>query len=486
MAEKNLTQTPQKESAVKPKTETQVNEPSLPGAEYLAASPAMANMAAGEMPPIEPQKHAIAMNRVIGNRETTQRIRRSPLHSSAMRTTVQKSSAVIQRDDGPTAPVNLPMGYGTLTLKNEVRLAINGIVGDLQELLTELGGEAPVENPIPALQGKQADLNGNVPIPQAQADELNALFQRVQIAHDLMIMPIRQAVQAGVSNLTTNPDTSDIESQLMDALAKTAHMAFNKGEGEDKLAGIKDALGKVKAYNKKCGDVADWARQAAEKVNMVDTAKGLKAFKDATGGVGTVVSKVLLVTEAASEIGTVAGYNNEKAGIMSQSINQLRNRITLAGRAMTLFKSIPMLGMYWEGYVVPMTNACMAGLDLLTDVTEKIGLDSILIAPIGPSGAPIIPPAQMDYFQGGQAMLDFMFVLVNGASPSMPASVKNIFYKFRKQFNVANEEKMPEEPGLLNDTPEWAIDLQLAGWVSRNKDMLWAQLYGTLPHSLRG
>jgi hypothetical protein len=485
MAEKNLTQTPQKESVTKPKTETQTNEPSLPGAEYLAASPAMSSLAAGEMPPIEPQKHAIAMNRVIGNQETTKRILRSGLRSSGMRTVVQKSSAVIQRDGEPGGTVNLPLGYGAVTQKIQARIAIDGIARDMQELLTEMGGQSPVENPLPALLAKQADLNGNVPIPQAQADELNTLCARVQVAHDLMIMQIRQGIQAGFGNLTTMPGTADVESQLMDALAKASHTAFSKGEGEDKIAPIKDALSKVKTYNKKCGEVADYARQAAEKVGMVTTVQALKTFKEVSGGVGTVVGKVLSVTEAASDIATVAGYNKQKAGSMSQAANQLRNGVTLAGRAITLFKGVPLMGAYWEHWVVPLTDACLQGLDKLTDIAEKIGLESILDEEPGPNGAPLIPPAQMSFFLGGQAMLDFMYGMVNGASPSMPGSVKKYFYDFHKQFNAGNEEKMPEEPSSLNPLPELFGDPELYAWVERNKDMIWGQLYGSLPHSLR-
>jgi methyl-accepting chemotaxis protein len=485
MAEKNLTQTPQKESVTKLKTETQTNEPNLPGAEYLAASPAMASMAAGEMPPIEPQKHAIAMNRVIGNQETTKRIQRSGLHFSGMRTIVQKSSAVIQRDDGPTATVNLPLGYETATTKNMARFAIDGIVRDLQDVITEVG-DSPVENPIPELRAKQADLNGDVPIPQQQADELNALFQKVQVANDFMVMQIRQAVQSAAGNLQKNPGIGNIEGNLNDALAKASHEAFEGAANEEKIAGIKDALGKIKTYNAKVGQVADWAREAAEMVNMVQTAKTLKTFKDITGGVGGLVGRVQSVFEAASDIATVFGVSREKAGDLQQSINQIRAAMNLTKTAMSLVKDVPGMGLYWNGYVVPMTNACLEALQTLGEASEKIGLESILYSPIGPSGAPLIDPMQKRFFPGGQEMLDFMYQLVNGGSPSMPASVKSYFYKFHKQFSAGAEEKMPEEPSWLNPLPELFGDPELYAWVEKNKDMLWGQLYGSLPHSLRG
>jgi hypothetical protein len=485
MAEKNLTQTPQKESVTKPKIDTPTNEPSLPGAEYLAASPAMASLAAGEMPPIEPQKHAIAMNRVIGNQETTKRIQRSGLHFNGMRMVVQKSDDVIQRDDPPSASVNLSLGYGTVTQKNQVRVAIDGIVNDLQEVITEVG-DTPLENPIPELQAKQADLNGDVPVPQPQADELNALFQKVQVINDLMVMQIRQAVQSAAGNLQKNPGIGNIEANLMDALAKASHEAFEGSANEEKIAGIKNGLGKIKDYNAKVGQVADWAREAAEAVNMVQTAKTLKTFKLITGGVGGLIGKVNSVFTAASDITTVFGVNREKAGDLQQSINQIRAAMNLTKTAMSLVKDVPGMALYWNGYVVPMTNACLDALQTLGEISEKIGLESILDQPIGPNGAPLIDPMQMRFFLGGQEMLDFMYQLVNGGSPSMPSGVKKYFYKFHKQFSAGAEDKMPEEPSWLNPLPEIFGDPELYQWVERNKDMIWGQLYGSLPHSLRG
>ena len=359
MPEKKHTQVPQKKSTKKKPPIAHEAIPQHSDAEYLSASPAMVGMVAGDLPQVELQRHLQAMNKVAGNRATAFQVMRSR----------QPSAAAVQRDgDQPTGTWNMPLELGPVSDKAAARTAIGLIIGDMNTLLEELGGQSPVDNPIPALQEKQAALGGSGLLTQAEANDLNTLTSRVQVAHDLMIMQIQQAVATGMSQLSTMPDASSAEVQLSDALAKTSHKAFTSGEGEDKIGALKDALSKVQEYNKKCGEVADYARKAASAVKLVKTVSALKAFKSASGNLGTALDKVISVADTASQIATVAGFNKEKAGSMDQSINQLRAGVALAGSAMSLFKGVPLIGAYWSNYVVPMTDACLRGLEGLTDI----------------------------------------------------------------------------------------------------------------------
>jgi hypothetical protein len=62
--------------------------------------------------------------------------------------------------------------------------------------------------------------------------------------------------------------------------------------------------------------------------------------------------------------------------------------------------------------------------------------------------------------------------------------VRDYFYEKKKAFNAGNEEVMPDKPSMLNPANWFGDDTSLMEWVQRNKDMLWAQLYGGLPHDL--
>ena len=216
-----------------------------------------------------------------------------------------------------------------------------------------------------------------------------------------MVMQIRQAVQSAAGNLQTNPGIGNIEVNLMEALAKASHEAFEGAANEEIIAGIKNGLGKIKDYNAKVGQVADWARETAEAVNMVQTAKTLKTFKLITGGVGGLVGKVNSVFTAASDITTVFGVNREKAGDLQQSINQIRAAMGLTKTSMSLVKDVPYMALYWNRYVVPMTNACLDARQTIGEISEEVGLESILDQPIGPNGAPLIDPKQRRFFLGG-------------------------------------------------------------------------------------
>lgn len=111
--------------------------------------------------------------------------------------------------------------------------------------------------------------------------------------------------------------------------------------------------------------------------------------------------------------------------------------------------------------------------------------------PRPPGTTPIIPAALIMFFPGGQPILDFMYPLVNDGSASPNATVEQFFLQRRSQFNAGegNSNQLQSESHSHWYNPlSWGENdtaPNLMDWVTRNSDTVWAQLYGSLPHSLR-
>src|SRR5262249_35026416 len=94
----------------------------------------------------------------------------------------------------------------------------------------------------------------------------------------------------------------------------------------------------------------------------------------------------------------------------------------------------------------------------------------------------------MKYFPGGQPMLNFMWSVFRGGATEVPSSIEEYFGKFKTQFGEGHEEedKVPTEGGAVWYKPWTWSDKErspkLLDWVKRNKEEVWAMLYGRLPH----
>jgi hypothetical protein len=106
-------------------------------------------------------------------------------------------------------------------------------------------------------------------------------------------------------------------------------------------------------------------------------------------------------------------------------------------------------------------------------------------------GSPKIPVGLESYFPGGQTVLSYMWHVCNSGGGVARGSVRRYFVDHADQFNAgvpADGVKLKTEatwefldPSTWGD-PDRAVNLD--AFVSANKDMIWAMLYGSIPQNV--
>jgi hypothetical protein len=279
----------------------------------------------------------------------------------------------------------------------------------------------------------------------------------------------------------------------MDAVNEVLHHEFGKKEGSNKIADLKELVGKA---GEMAGDIKKYVGYAEKTKSFIksaaklkDVTKGLEEFK----GKMETAAKTL---DLASDVAILAGKVDQRPSPAAQQINQLRSGFKIVDFVLSKTK-VPVIGQLWTYYIQPCAELALQRLEKLTDMIDNFDRGQVAqewweTAAKG-TRAPILANSNLspgdlkDVFPAGQPMLDFMWSLFRGNPPdTAPAAVAKEFLKFRKQFNAG----LPEEDQLKSDAAWYnAWDAfgdekatNLMEWVVKNKNLVWAEQYGALPH----
>jgi hypothetical protein len=334
-------------------------------------------------------------------------------------------------------------------------------------------------------------LQGDGNISAGEAEQLNSFSPEVQRVHDRELANLKSKVQTPLNSIARQspPDYAAEEAKL----AEQMHFAFIDG-GEDQLGQIRDALGKVKDYTDKVNDVLTWAQRAA---SLAGSATTLARLESAVGGVsamGDALEKVKAVTNAARSLATLAGVGNQAVGPAQNSIRQFEAGIQLIDVGFTFFKGVPLLGQLWSSYYMPLTEACIRLLGVIAKYADAEGRQWGVLEFWNqqtrgqrPNGAPpMIPSYLLQYFPGGQAMMNYIFPIMQGEQPAPSSSVRNYFLEHRDLFNAGRGSYSQLESESTSDwyNPwSWGderLSTDLTPWVVMNRTRVWAMLYGDL------
>jgi hypothetical protein len=274
-----------------------------------------------------------------------------------------------------------------------------------------------------------------------------------------------------------------------DRINEAIHNAFAEGE-KDELAELKETVEKVHSFNEGAHKVIDWSKSAAGALKLVKTFEELEKLAEWSKQGGELVEHIGQIMDAADALATLAGKHNVAGGEMQASIRQLRAGYQLLDVGLGLVKNVPLLGTLWSKWYYPLAKACLDGLMKITRLVDKSERDSIVYAPRGPTGAPIIPEKAASYFPGGQPVLNCMFALVNGGMLVLTPEVEEYFIKNAELFNIGQAKD--DEIEVKSDSHwynpfSWGSRERapnLKEWLPGNADKVWTQLYGNLPHNL--
>lgn len=334
-------------------------------------------------------------------------------------------------------------------------------------------------------------LQGDGNLTASEAEQLNSFSGDVQRVHDRELANLKSRVQPPLDSIGRQapPDYSAEESRL----AEQMHFAFIDG-GEDQLGQIRDALGKIKDYTDKVNDVLTWAQRAASLAGAATTLEKLESAAGGVSAMGDALEKVKAVSNAARSLATLAGLSNQAVGPAQNSIRQFEAGIQLIDVGFTFFKGVPLLGQLWSSYYMPLTEACIKLLGVIAKYADAEGRQYGVLefwkqqssGQRAPGAPPMIPSYLLDYFPGGQAMMNFIFPIMHGDEPAPSGGVKSYFLEHRDLFNAGREsswELESESTSSWYNPWSWGdeeLSTDLTPWVVRNRNRVWAMLYGDL------
>lgn len=323
------------------------------------------------------------------------------------------------------------------------------------------------------------------PLTEEEAQTLTALGLLAAKALEDAVKQLVDAISAELDKY------SGFEAQAAaDHVAELIHQEFRTGDGSNRIADLKEIVGKFQGL---VGNLKDYVGYAAKTKSVVKAAakldevtKAIDGFKGKLGTAGTALG-------LASDVATLAGKVAQKPSEGANDIATLRAGLNIADFVISK-SNVPLIGQWWTYYIKPCAEIAMKQLQKLDDMIDRSTRDlqaqewwehaskGMQAPSIEASGLEGVQLAKT--FPGGQAMLDFMWSFFRGNPPSSaPKGVVQQFAKFRKQYNAG----LPEDEQLKSDaawTNLWTSDElpNLMQWVAKNKEYVWAAQYGSLPH----
>lgn len=334
-----------------------------------------------------------------------------------------------------------------------------------------------------------AALPGSAALTPAEAQTLTSLGALAIGAHNHAMAELRRSYTAELGKYT-GVNLAAAEDEIAEAL----HGMFIDDPGSNKLATLKELLGKVKGVSSKAAKAASWAAKAkpsvavAQKLEHLE--KGLSGFSGLLGEGADVLGLV-------DAIGTLIGKLNARPGATQGDVAKIRAGFTIVDFAIKK-SHVPVIGDFWSQLIKPAADACLngvAGLDKLAESSVKLGkFDDWWQDARAGREAPLIGASPLEkalfekYFPGGQPMLNFMWGLMRRDVTEVPPTVESYFLKFKRQFNTGHDpsDQIDEQSNTTwYDPRTWgnrATSSNLVKWLNRNKAEAWAMIYGALPH----
>jgi hypothetical protein len=372
---------------------------------------------------------------------------------------------------------------------------------DLKSCLTEADA-APLTSAVNGVNSQKAKLAAGGALTHGDVVDLNFVVDMAKSSFDSATARLRSALADALNSMWrgfSSADTSVVEAQISEGL----HSAFIHGKSPEVVERAKKALATVKEYKGKVDDYADYAKKAADFVNAAKVTelvekygKATKPFTEFIGKAGTVIDTAELLYSLTSS----HGAQTEAQASITQARVFLKGLDIVVGAAVEL---CPGFGALWTNYYKPMTEACLQAVQKLFDIQDaeaRLGSyfgvlgrwdSGQLTPPQLPTGADHDTKLILDKFPGGQPVLTFMYTLVNSGEAQLNPAVTKFFIDRKDLFNVGVEDrdKMKTESNWKVFSPStWDDDdssPNLASFLHRNQDNIWAQLYGALPHTLR-
>ncbi len=349
-----------------------------------------------------------------------------------------------------------------------------------------------ITDDIRAVRTLRGEFSGDTgPIDTSALTRLNLMMLSLPARYDAKISGMKARVAAGLRQISSAP-APDM-SVTRDAIAEKLRIAFRENADETFITELKSADEKIKEYVDAATKYSEWAQKAAGKASMAKAEKFLEQFGKQSKSIGEGLEKinqVLTVAKAIESLAVERGFSPQM-----NAIGRLEDAIAAIDVVVSFAKFVPVFGDIWSKWYKPLTEACIRGLKIVAREDEKLArdlefFDWLQQAPRNGYGAPIISNKAefFNLFPGGQPVLNFMWVIMDGGSPPVSQAVISFFVSVAERMSIAERYKLKTE-----STSDWynpfswlnedTIDeTYLITWVSNRKNMIWAMLYGSMKH----
>lgn len=414
---------------------------------------------------------------------------------------------LIQRDNPPAAPASL--SYQAPAVFDDIRTAARtrGEAGMITLLmadrLTSLrdsmdGGEgvAAINNVLPALHGFpariQAPADPGAALTQDDISQLTIVGGFAASAYTAGMTALRTRILAVFDSIFQPPDMTAIQ-RAEEEIAEALHRSYINSSNESTVQQLREGLKQIGDYKESVDSVITWARRAASVFSLERASRFLNSVHSGSEFLGTGLTRL-------TQVATVAGslqrlFGSAGSGEVQDGIQRFRAALDVIDVGMSFAGAVPLLGTLWSQYYAPLTRAILNTMQRVFELRDVEGRQLSLVEwmtrPRAPGETPIIPRGLETYFPGGQAVLNFMYPLVNDGDPVVTPAVETYFIQNISRFNagLASRDRLTTESDSHWYNPlSWGSADRapnLLRWARTNQDTIWAQLYGSLPHNLR-
>lgn len=448
------------------------------------------------------QRTVVKLQGVIGNR-AVQRI------MSARPGTIQRDDPVTDADTESVAAATTPQTWTvpdifddlehTASTRRDAALAcllMADRLSRLQRVLGEGDGAALIRNTLPSLHDMPATLNA-VEDPDATltGDDVVRLMiagSFASSAYETGLNTLRTRLNDQFRPVTRPPDFTGLNS-VKEQLAERLHSAFNNGTSDSDMQRMRETMETIDGYRGHVDRFISWTGTVTGLFSRTRRASEfLESIGERAAPLSTGIERLTQIVTAADALNRLMG--SASTGEAQEGIASFRATLDLIDIGMSFATAVPLLSSLWSNYYSPMTRAILTGLERIYDAADlqarQITMIQWMQRPRPSDEAPIIPGSLMSYFPGGQPVLDFMYAVVNDLDPEVTPAVEQYFIQNIDRFNAGLEtgQLETESDSTWYDPRTWGSADRAPGllrWVRGQQDVVWAQLYGSLPHTLR-
>ena len=397
--------------------------------------------------PVQRQKFASQISRLSGNQH------------------LQRIITQVQRVDDPPPSFNLGW-FGDLTTYEQLAAAGQFGIGQLQAAMRDAPAGRAVDRAQEWIDGIEGWLpylreQGEAPLTEAAVAQAELHFEEFTAAREGLEAAKRRAVRDQMARVAREARAAAREAErLKPHMDDCLRAAFRTGDSSA-IADMSSTVGSVLDIGLGLHDLARESATAVMELADLDVP-----------AVGRYVTALNRLNQGLAVLNLAFSLAQTQATTrMEESMRQLTVATGAFSSLATLAGLPAHMGLYANLYLVPMTNAIMAGISRLTSLLQRE--NDIWVEITGDILRPDVEP-------GGRPMWDFMVQVMRVRSfldmPAIPEAVDDYMVEHQDQIDAGTDSTVPTSGYFRWES---LTEDEAPAWIFNNRERLWAIFYGS-------